>query len=378
MHQVAEYGVAAHWLYKEGTSNDVQFEQKMTWLRQILEWQRDVSGAEEFVESFKSDIFENQVFVYTPKGDLKELAAGSTPLDFAYRIHTDIGHRCIGAKVNNKLVPLHYKLQNGDTVEIMTSKTVRGPSLDWLNQNLGYVHTNSARSKIRQWFNRQERRANIFRGKDLFQKGVKRLSLQVSEADLVVLLNFESEDEMFAALGSGTVTMGQIISRLAPQQETVIVPMVSMPKSGPASGISVLGVGDLLTKLANCCNPIQGDAIIGYITRNRGITVHKSNCPNIEAEQERERLVPVSWGKSETLRPVRIRVEAWDRVGLLRDVTSTVSEERVNIASCISEEAGDTSFITLTVFTTGLGQLDRLFSKLEGVRDVIGVTRVIS
>lgn len=377
MHHVAEFGVAAHWLYKEGNSTDSQFEQKMTWLRQLLDWQRDVSGAEEFVESFKSDIFENQVFVYTPKGELKELTAGSTPLDFAYRIHTDVGHRCIGAKVNNKLVALHNKLQNGDTVEIMTSKTVRGPSLDWLNPNLGYVKTNSARSKIRQWFNRQERRVNIQRGRELFQKQTRRLSLAISDKEIVSILKFDSTDDFFATLGNGAITMSQVMTRLSPQKAQPEIPIQApVPKSGPRSGVVVLGVGDLLTRMGNCCNPIHGDEIIGYITRSRGVTVHRQSCPNILAESETERLVPVDWGKTETLYPVRIRVEAWDRVGLLRDVTSAVSEERVNIASCLSEESGDISYISLTVFSTSIGQLDRLFSKLEGVKGVMGVTRV--
>jgi guanosine-3',5'-bis(diphosphate) 3'-pyrophosphohydrolase len=379
MHRVAEYGVAAHWLYKEGHSADRDFEQKMTWLRQILEWQRDVSGAEEFVESFKTDIFQNQVFVYTPMGDLKELPAGATPLDFAYRIHTDLGNRCIGAKVNGKLVALHYQLQNGDTVEIMTSKTVRGPSLDWLNSNLGYINTSSARSKVRQWFNRQERRINIQRGKDIFQKQLRRLGVNIADDEVAVLMKFATVDEFMAALGSGAVTVSQVVNRLSTQEvKPEHEPQVAIPATGPSSGVEVLGVGDLLTRMARCCSPIQGDNIIGYVTRSRGVTVHRKNCPNILAEKETERLITVDWGKTQTLYPVRIRVEAWDRVGLLRDVTSLVSEERVNIASCVSEESGDVSFISLTVYINGIDQLNRLFSKLEGVRGVIGVSRAKS
>ncbi|CAI8015703.1 GTP pyrophosphokinase [Geodia barretti] len=205
MHRLAEYGVAAHWLYKEGRTSDVEFEEKMTWVRQLLDWQRDVNGSHEFVESFKMDIFKNQVYVYTPKGDLKELPAGATPLDFAFRIHTDIGHRCIGAKVNGKLVALTYTLQNGDTVEIMTSKAVRGPSLDWLNPNLGYLNSNSARTKVRQWFNRQERRANIERGKDIFRRQLRRLNLAMTDAELSTILGFSSTDEFMVALGGGEI-----------------------------------------------------------------------------------------------------------------------------------------------------------------------------
>ena len=375
-HNVAEYGVAAHWLYKEGSSNDVQFEQKMTWLRQLLEWQRDVSGAEEYIESFKTDVFKNQVFVYTPKGELKELPAGATSLDFAYRIHTDVGNRCIGGKVNGKLVPLHYQLQNGDTVQILTSKAMRGPSLDWLNPNLGYVNTTSARSKIRQWFNRQERSINIQSGKELFNKQLRRLNVGMTDLEIAKLMKLDQVEEFFAALGNGTITIAQVVSKLssdslAPEKNV----QIKVPAVGPASGIEVLGVGDLLTRMARCCSPIQGEEIIGYITRSRGVTVHRASCPNIMAETETERLVPVGWGKVQTLYPVRIQIEAFDRVGLLKDVTSLVSEERVNIASCVSEEYEDISIISLTVYINSIGQLDRLFSKLEGVKGVIAVTR---
>ena len=378
MHHLAEYGVAAHWLYKEGNTSDVEFEEKMTWLRQILDWQRDVSNPQEYVESFKTDIFKNQVFVYTPKGDLKELPAGATPLDFAFRIHTDVGHRCIGAKVNGKLVALTYQLQNGDTVEIMTSKTVRGPSLDWLNPNLGYLSTNSARTKVRQWFNRQERRANIDRGKDIFRRQLRRLNMAMTDGELAKVLNFSSTDEFMVALGGGDITVEQVVDRIAAQElppDSDFEKIYSVPASSPASGIEVLGVGDLLTRMANCCTPILGDDIIGYITRTRGVTVHRRNCSNIVSEREVERLIPVGWSKAHELYPVRVRLEAQDRVGLLRDITSLVSEEGVNIASCVSEEEKDVSIISLTVYVDGISQLNRLFSKMESVRGVIGASR---
>ena len=378
MHRLAEYGVAAHWLYKEGRTSDVEFEEKMTWVRQLLDWQRDVSGSHEFVESFKMDIFQNQVYVYTPKGDLKELPAGATPLDFAFRIHTDIGHRCIGAKVNGKLVALTYTLQNGDTVEIMTSKAVRGPSLDWLNPNLGYLNSNSARTKVRQWFNRQERRANIERGKDIFRRQLRRLNLAMTDEELATVLGFSSTDEFMVALGGGEITVEQVVDRISNQEippDSDFEKIYSVPVSSPASGIEVLGVGDLLTSMANCCTPILGDSIVGYITRTRGVTVHRRNCHNIIAEQETERLVPVAWSKAHELHPVRVRLEAQDRVGLLRDITSLVSEEGVNIASCVSEEEKDVSIVSLTVYVDGISQLNRLFSKMESVRGVIGVSR---
>ena len=378
MHNLADYGVAAHWLYKEGSASDSEFEKKMTWLRQLLDFQRDVSNPQEYVESFKTDIFQNQVFVYTPRGDLKELPAGATPLDFAFRIHTDVGHRCIGAKVNGKLVALTYQLQNGDTVEIMTSKTVRGPSLDWLNPGLGYLTTNSARTKVRQWFNRQERRANIERGRDIFRRQLRRLNMAMTDEELADLLGFNGTDEFMVALGGGDITVEQVVDRIANQEippDSDFEKIYSVPVSSPASGIEVLGVGDLLTRMANCCTPILGDSIIGYITRTRGVTVHRRTCPNIVSKQETERLVPVGWSKAHELYPVRVRLEAQDRVGLLRDITSLVSEEGVNIASCVSEEEKDISVVSLTVYVDGISQLNRLFSKMETVRGVIGVSR---
>ena len=349
MHNVSEYGVAAHWLYKEGRAKDAQFDQKMTWLRQLLEWQRDVAEAEEFVESFKTDIFQNQVFVYTPAGDLKELPAGSTPLDFAFRIHSDLIFRCIGAKVNGKLVPLTYKLQNGDTVQVLTSNTVRSPSLDWLNQEAGYIRTASARARVRQWFKRQERSANIQRGRDMYNKQIKRLNATMSDSEAAEMVGIAKVEDFFAALGDGSVTVNQVVQKLSNKEAENIVeikPAAALPSILPSSAIEVLGVGDLLTSIARCCNPINGDEIAGYITRSRGVTVHRRNCPNILNETEKERLVTVAWGKTQTLYPVRIQVRAWDRVGLLRDVTAAVSDEGVNIAECVSEEYADMSIIT--------------------------------
>ena len=381
MHNVSEYGVAAHWLYKDGRAKDDQFDQKMNWLRQLLEWQRDVAEAEEFVESFKTDIFQNQVFVYTPAGDLKELPAGSTPLDFAFRIHSDLIFRCIGAKVNGKLVPLTHKLQNGDTVQVLTSNTVRSPSLDWLNQEAGYIRTASARARVRQWFKRQERSANIQRGRDMYNKQIKRLNATMSDSEAAEMVGIAKVEDFFAALGDGSVTVNQVVQKLSNKEAENIVeikPAAALPSILPSSAIEVLGVGDLLTSIARCCNPINGDEIAGYITRSRGVTVHRRNCPNILNETEKERLVTVAWGKTQTLYPVRIQVRAWDRVGLLRDVTTAVSDEGVNIAECVSEEYADMSIITLTAHIRGIDQLSTLFFRLEGVKGVIGVTRAHS
>ncbi|MBI4299094.1 MAG: bifunctional (p)ppGpp synthetase/guanosine-3',5'-bis(diphosphate) 3'-pyrophosphohydrolase [Chloroflexi bacterium] len=377
MHQFAEYGVAAHWRYKEGGVSDSLFDEKMAWLRQLLEWQRDVTEPEEFLESVKTDIFKDQVYVYTPKGAVKELPTGATPIDFAYRIHTDLGHRCMGAKINGKLVPLDYQLKNGETVEILTTKQARGPSRDWLNANLGYVKTANALDKIRQWFRRQERGANIQLGREILHKDLRRLNLAVDEAKLSELLKYDTVDDLLAALGSGSINISQITAKLSSQQPNPPPDyQLTTPTTGPASGIEVLGVGDLLTRMAQCCSPIRGDAIIGFVTRSRGVTVHRLDCPNILAEDDKERLVRVDWGKLHQLFPVRLRIEAWDRVGLFKDITTLVSEQRINIAAVVSTERDDgTCSISLTVHTTDVGQLSRLFSKLEGVKGVISIAR---
>ena len=376
MHQVAEYGVAAHWLYKEGVETDTAFEEKMTWLRKLLDWQRDADGPVDFVESFKTDIFQNQVFVYTPNEDVIELPIGATSIDFAYRIHTDVGHGCVGAKVNGKLVSLNHELNNGDTVQIMTSKTMKGPSHDWINPSFGYVKTASARAKIRHWFNRQERQTNIVRGKELFQK-LSRLDLDVEEKNVAEKLHYKNIEDLFVALGDGSLTTEKILNRLTlnehkPTKSNIVETSIT----GPASGIQVLGVGDLYTSIARCCNPIMGDLIVGFITRGRGVSVHRQNCPNILAEDESERLVSVTWGETKTLNPVRIQLKCEDRVGLLGDVTSVISNEKINIANINTEEYDDMVFISLTVYTSGIEQLDRLYTKLEAVSGVLGVIRL--
>ena len=380
MHETAEYGVAAHWRYKEGASGDLHFENKMTWLRQLLDWQREVSGTEEFLESVKTDLFLDQVFVYTPKGDIIELPSGATPIDFAYKIHTELGHRCTGSKVNSRLVPLDSQLNNGDTVEIVATKSERGPSLDWLNPDLGYVRSAGARQSVRQWFRRQERGANILRGRDFLRKELKRLNMALDETQVAELFRYGTADDFLAALGSGGVTENQVAARLAAQQEKPPEQQKPLlPLSSPTSGVSVLGVGDLLIRIGRCCNPLPGEEIIGYITRTRGVTVHKRTCPNMRNEDEPERFVDVEWGQTKELYPVRVTVQAWDRVGLLRDMTTLVSEQGVNISSVVTTENIDgTATISLTLYTTGVGQLSRLFSKLEGVRGVTSAIRSTS
>ena len=380
LHRIAEYGVAAHWAYKEGNSGDQRFEEKMTWLRQLLEWQRDVAGTAEFIESVKQDIFHDQVFVYTPKGRIVELTSGSTPVDFAYKIHTELGHRCIGAKVNGKLVSLDTSLENGDTVEVLRSKSDRGPSLDWLNPNRGYVRSAGARQSVRAWFRRQERGTNIQRGKEVMRRELRRLNQKVDVDVIVGLFKVDSMDDLLANLGSGNIAESLLSYRLTQIGQETEAPLThpnsKEPLTSPSSGITVLGVGDLLTRIGRCCNPIPGDLIIGFITRVRGVTVHKQDCSSVQHEDEPERLVNVQWGEEQQRYPVRITMKAYDRVGLLRDVTSVVSNEGVNIASVVTGEySGGTVTMALTCHTTGLDQLNKLFSKLEGIRGCISVTR---
>ena len=380
LHRIAEYGVAAHWAYKEGNSSDQRFEEKMTWLRQLLEWQREVAGTAEFIESVKQDIFHDQVFVYTPKGRIVELTSGSTPVDFAYKIHTDLGHHCIGAKVNGKLVALDTALENGDTVEILNSKSDRGPSLDWLNSNRGYVRSAGARQSVRAWFRKQERGTNIQRGKEVLRRELRRLNQKIDDKTILGLFKVDSMDDLLDNLGSGNIAASLLSHRLAQIGHETEPPLAQrhneLPLSSPNSGITVLGVGDLLIRLGRCCNPIPGDQIIGFITRARGVTVHKQDCPSVQHEDEPERLVDVQWGQERQLYPVRIMMKAYDRVGLLRDVTALVSNEGVNIASVVTGDYTDgTVTLSLTCHTTGLDQLDKLFSKLDGVRGCISVTR---
>jgi GTP pyrophosphokinase len=382
MHHLAEYGVAAHWRYKEsGPKKDVAFEERFSWLRQLLEWQRDMAQAEDFVETLKTDIFQDQVFVFTPKGEIKDLPAGSTPIDFAYRIHTDLGHHCIGGKVNGKLVALNQPLANGDVVEILVGRSSRGPSRDWLNRNLGYVSTSHARQKIRQWFRKQERAENIERGRELLEKELRRLGVTLAECrdELLRQFHYESLDDLFAALGYGGLSTHQVAIRLerllqpeAPPAPAEAAP--AAPRSAP--GIQVLGTGDLLTQLARCCNPVPGDEIIGYVTRSRGVTVHRRDCYNVLHEAERQRLVDVEWGRTGDFYPVAVEIEAFDRVGLLRGISTIVAEEKVNMVAVRTQERDDrTTGISLTLETQGVDQLSRLLSKLESVRGVLSVAR---
>ncbi|MER3488201.1 MAG: (p)ppGpp synthetase, partial [Chloroflexota bacterium] len=384
MHQVAEVGIAAHWRYKEATKSDREYDAKLAWLRQLMDWQREVSDAREFVEGIKLDIFQDQVFVFTPKGDIKDLPAGATPLDFAYRIHTDIGHRTIGAKVNNRLVPLDYRLKNGDIVEIVTTKGEHGPSRDWLT----IVRTSHAREKIRQWFKRKDRDENIAHGREALERELRRLARtslaavgQERIAEVAKTYNFDALDDFYAAVGYGAISAQQVVTRLGVLDDA----QFSMPAVAPpmppsrAGGIRVKGVGDLLVRFARCCHPIPGDPIIGFITRGKGVTVHLRTCPTIVNEREVSRLIEVEWESAAAQTyPIAIRVEAYDRPGLLHDITQVVAEAKVNIvAAAVNVTADHTAIVTATLQVASVAQLARVMSRIEHIRDVLSVQRAL-
>jgi len=382
MHRAAEYGIAAHWRYKEGSKRDLRHEERLAWLRQLLDWQREIAQPEDMVEAVKTDIFQDQVFVFTPKGEIKDLPTGSTPLDFAYRIHTDLGHHCVGAKVNGRLVSLNYQLKNGEVIEVLTSRSSKGPSRDWMNSNLGFIRTTHAREKIRQWFKRQERAENIARGKEMVEKELRRLgaSLGGMEQEVLKLFKLDDLEDFFLRVGYGEISAQHISTKLAsllveetPEPVEEIAPPA---RSTYTTSISVLGTGDLLTRLARCCNPVPGDKIMGYVTRGEGVSVHRADCRNLLNEDEKERLVDVEWGRRGQLYPVAVHIDAWDRVGLLRDISTMVAEEKVNMVGVHTEGAADghiTIYVTLEM--AGVEQLTRLLTKLEGIRGVVSVSR---
>jgi len=380
MHRTAEYGIAAHWRYKEGGKRDVIFEQKIAWLRQLMEWRQDVTDAAEFVNALKTDLFQDRVYVFTPRGDVIDLPAGSTPIDFAYHIHTEIGHRCRGAKVNGKLVSLDYQLKNGDQVEILTARR-GGPSRDWLNPALGYVKTSRARSKIRQWFRRQDRGQNIAQGRELLERELKRLGMEgMSHEAVARLFDYEKTEDFLAAIGYGDINSHQIATKVLEaerrEQPPTFPPVApSAPQPALAEEITVRGTGGLLTHLARCCNPLPGDEIVGYITRGRGVTVHRRDCPNILNTREPERLIEVEWGVNRQTYPVSVQIVAYDREGLLRDIAGVVAAEAVNMSSVSVTTDRNFAYFAATLEITDVAQLSRVLTKVERLPNVIEARR---
>ena len=384
MHWTAEYGVAAHWRYKEQVERDAVLEAKMAWLRQLMDWRRELVDAQEFVDSLKTDLFPEEVYVFTPKGDVVELARGSTPVDFAYHVHTEIGHLCQGAKVNGKIVPLNYQLKDGDQVMILTAKR-GGPSRDWLNPHLGYVSTSRARQKIRQFFRRQERAENITRGRALLERELKRLGIEhESYEEIAKLLRFKNIDDLLAAIGYGDINVHQISSRLLDVETEETLPEEGRPSDLPseARGVTVTGVGGLLTRIGGCCNPLPGDEIIGYVTRGQGVTIHRSDCGNVLRalrDGDKERLIEVDWGEDvDASYPVVIKITAYDRKGLLKDVSAIIDAEDVNMISAsinASRKKDQIATIVATLEISGMAQLSRVLAKIETLTNVLEAVR---
>src|SRR3990170_4882318 len=387
MHHEAEYGIAAHWRYKEGKVQEREFESKLSWLRQLLEWHQEVQDARAFVQSVKLDLFQNEVFVFTPKGDVIDLPAGATPIDFAFRIHTEVGHHATGAKVGGRLVPLSHRLHTGDIVEIVTSKTSAGPSRDWL----AFVVTSNAKTKIKQWFKKERREENIERGRELLEKELRRAGAVAtylkSERLREVAKEFglPSDEELLAALGNGDMSLLQVVQALRGEEAEaapeIVPPAEAVPPAlGPRRGVRVRGVDNALLRFSRCCTPLPGDRIVGYVTRGRGVAVHREDCPNmVFLRQHPERLLDVEW---ETLQdgsyPVEVEVEAFDRVGLLKDILAAIADSRTNVVSVNARVRKDKVAVVNLVLDVGnVEQLRGVLQRVGQVADVFNVERVL-
>ncbi|MDF2876821.1 MAG: relA [Sporomusa sp.] len=396
MHRISEYGIAAHWRYKEGGKGaNKDTDQKLSWLRQLLEWHRDLRDPREFIESVKMDVFTDEVFVFTPRGDVIDLPAGSVPIDFAYRIHTDVGHRCVGAKINGKIVPLEYKLTNGDIVEIITSKHNNGPSRDWLN----VIGSSETRNKIRQWFKKEKREENVAKGREMIERESKKLGYEWRDlvkgdrlSEVAKRLNIVSEDDLFEGLGYGGVTLHGVMAKLIEahkkELKSTTPPDVSAmlaelkpkrPKSKASHGILVKGESGLMVRLARCCNPLPGDVIVGYITRGRGVSVHRADCPNImNNPDEYERMIEVNWDMpGDTLYKVSIEISGSDRPNLLSDIMMVAADAKINVSSLHAKvHKNKTAVINMDIDIGNLSQLEHIMNKIRRVQDVFSVYRM--
>ncbi|WP_407307938.1 RelA/SpoT family protein [Desulfosporosinus sp. SB140] len=410
MHRTSEYGIAAHWKYKEAGNKEtassgnkstagVNFEQKLSWLRQLLEWQHDSRDAGEFMESLKIDLFSDTVFVFTPKGDVVELPADSCPVDFAYRVHTDVGHRCIGAKINGRIVPLDTKLANGDILEILTSKQGGGPSRDWL----AFVKTSQAKNRIRQWFKKEQREDNIIRGRESLEREVRKLGLDpavVLKTESLVAIgksqNLMGLDDLYASIGDGVLTPNKVLMRLREElskeeREKLQLAALQQGEGKPASqnhygkashGVRVKGVDNVLVRFSRCCNPLPGDAIIGYITRGRGVSIHRKDCSNLltHSQEERERVVEVVWAEQvDSTYPVDIKIYGMDKPRLVTEIMNTVLDTRTHILG-INARVGkdDVAHIQLRVEIRNLEQLKMVMHKIRKIKDITEVERIHS
>jgi len=398
MHRISEFGVAAHWAYKEGKSvnNQTSFEKKLSWFREILEFQNESANAEEFMESLKIDLFSDMVFVFTPKGDVIELPSGSVPIDFAYRIHSEIGNKTIGAKINGKMVTLDYKLKTGDIIEILTSKHSYGPSRDWIK----LAQTSQAKNKIRQFFKKQQKEENIIKGKELVEKEIKNMDFDLKEIltaenvkKVAEKFNFVQEDDMYAAVGYNGMTALQIANRLTEkwrkkrdQEEAVqeVITELKAPskKKKHETGVVVKGIDNLLIRLSRCCNPVPGDEIVGFITKGRGVSVHRADCPNVTDEELQNRLIEVEWESDSANRKeynVDIEISGYDRRGLLNEVLQAVNETKTNITAVSGRsDRNKMATITMSISIVNISHLHKVVERIKQIPDIYSVRRIMS
>jgi GTP diphosphokinase / guanosine-3',5'-bis(diphosphate) 3'-diphosphatase len=388
MHRTSEYGIAAHWRYKEGGKRD-EFENKLTWLRSLLEWQNDMRDSRAFMENLKLDLFENQVFIFSPKGDVFSLPSSAAPLDFAYQVHTDVGHHCVGAKVNGKIVPLDYQLRNGDICEILVNKSSR-PSLDWL----AIARTSSAKHKIKQWFRKERKDENVVAGQESVERELAREHLRVDLArgelieKIAKRMNYTSATDLFAAIGFGDASAVSLVLKLKDEVKSNLVDLASVQQRIPAparrvsrnaSGILIAGVDDVLVRLSKCCSPVPGDPIIGYVTIGKGVSVHRADCPNVAyMTATPERILQASWASGDTLtHAVDVEIEALDRAGLLQDVMGVCAEFKTSASAVTARVKRDKmALISLTLQISNLDHLHKVMEKLRTLRDVRAVYRV--
>ncbi len=390
MHQHAELGVAAHWRYKEGVGADPSFDQKVAWLRQLLETPADDQGEDDLIDRFKAEVFEDRVYVITPQGDVIDLPRGATPLDFAYQVHTEIGHRCRGAKINGRIVPLTTELRNGDQIEVLTAREPR-PSRDWLNPARGYLRTPRARAKARAWFKRLDFDHNAAEGRQILDRELHRLGLTGMKLEHIASrAGYAQVAELLAAIGRGDISGGQIAGLvsdyLLPAQDDDALPVrhsQQTRQSGGDDDVTIYGIGNLLTRMAGCCQPAPGDPIIGFITQGQGVTVHRHDCDKVQRYEEAgdERLIEVSWANGQRHRyPVAIQVEAFDRQGLMKDITAVLTQERINVTATNTRADPNDQLarMTLTLEVQDVAQMSRVMDRVAALRNVRDVRRVPS
>jgi guanosine-3',5'-bis(diphosphate) 3'-pyrophosphohydrolase len=387
MHRTSEYGIAAHWRYKEGGKADA-FENKLTWLRSLLEWQNDMRDSRTFMENLKLDLFENQVFIFSPKGDVYSLSASATPLDFAYQVHTDVGNHCVGAKVNGKIVPLDYQMKNGDICEVLVNKSAR-PSLDWLS----IAHTSSAKHKIKQWFRKERKHENVAIGQEAVERELTRAHMRpdLAQGDTIERIakrmNHASAADLFAAIGFGDASAPSVVTRLREESKgSNLIDLAAMkrmpaPSRRPvrsSNGIRIADVDDVLVRLSKCCSPVPGDPIMGYVTIGKGVSVHRGDCPNVAyMSATPERILQASWiNLAESTHAVDVEVDALDRAGLLQDVMAVCAEYKTNASSVTARVKRDSALISLTLQINDLAHLHRVLEKLRTLREVRNVYRV--